>query len=847
MLSRVDDGALAALPELQRDALEVALLRRPSPSPRATTRLVASGFLTVVRRLAAGRPVLLAVDDWQWLDPPSRRILEHAARRLEEEHVGLVYTIRPPATGLPTGGVADERTTRLIIDPMPLAALGRMLGDRIGRPIARPQLVRIAEASGGNPFYALEIARLAEESGSHPSGGPFVPVPADLRKLTAARIRRLPPATRDAVLLAAVVSGPDRRIVDLDALGPAEEAGIVSIDEIGRIEFTHPLFAAAAYGSARAARRRELHRRAAALVAGAEEQARQLALASSGPDSDVASRLDEGAVTAAARGASDAAAELSELAAHLTPVDHAEARDARLLTAAWHQFDAGDLERAGDLAQTLLSGASTIALHAPALHLASNLAARRSNFGQAIELATRAVGLTRDDLELRATIELHLVWCAVSAGDFGSADSHARAAVADAEALGSNGLIADALAVLTMVEFLCGRGVDRARLDRALALEDSVMTRLFIMRPRLIEGMLQLWTGELDAARDALERAQADAAEQGLEGAVPMLSFYLVWTYVWRGELDLASGHAAHALEQAVLVGDPTATAIALSGCALAHAHAGDTSLARREAGEAAALFQQLGWRSAVMWPLWALGLAELSESNPAAVHSALGPVAEQVSRMGAGDPVLLMFLPDEIEALVALGELDQAEALLAPFERLAADHERLWATAVAARCRGMIESARGSKTAGLAAFDRALAAHAGAGMPFERARSLFAAGQALRRFKQRGRAAELLTAALAEFEAAGAPKWAARAQAELARTGRHSADASGLTETERRLAELAAAGLSNREIAARASVSVKTVEANLTRTYRKLGVRSRVGLAGALSATAEQPRRVET
>src|SRR6185312_8710314 len=145
---------------------------------------------------------------------------------------------------------------------------------------------------------------------------------------------------------AAVVSGPDRGSIDLAALAPAEEAGIVTVDGTGRIEFAHPLLAAAAYESVPAARRRELHRRAAEVVADPEERARHLALASAGPDPAVAGQLDQGAAAAAARGAFDAAADLAELASRLTPTDDAAAGARRLLAAARFQFDACDLDRA---------------------------------------------------------------------------------------------------------------------------------------------------------------------------------------------------------------------------------------------------------------------------------------------------------------------------------------------------------------------------------------------------------------------------------------------------------------------------------------------------------------------
>ena len=840
LLARVDGDVFAALPDPQRDALEVALLRRRPVDRGPDSRAVAAAFLTLIRGLAAERHLILAVDDWQWLDPPSRRVFEFAARRLEDEPVGLVCSIRPPAPGWP----ADDRVTRVAVGPLSLAALGRIVSANLGRPLPRPALVRIAEASGGNPFYALEIARLMSELGpERAAGAPRVPVPDDLRKLTAGRIRRLPPGTRDAVLLAAVVSGPDRANMDIEALTPAEDAGIVTVDAAGRIEFTHPLFAAAAYESVPAARRRELHRRAAELVAEPEERARQLALASAGPDPAVAGQLDVGAASAATRGAFEAAADLAELASRLTPPGDVADVSRRLLAAARYQFDAGDLDRADELAGQLLAAVPSGALHARALWLRSDVAARRSDFAEAGGLAATALDHAGDDRELRAAIELHLVYCTVSAGNLPGAEPYARAAVGDAEAIGHEGMLADALAVLTMAEFLSGRGLDRARLERALEIEDPAMARAFMMRPHVIQGMLQLWTGEVGEARRTLDAMHAELVARGQEGAAPMLAQYLVWARVWGGELESAARTAAAAVEAAELLDDPAVSAIALSASALVHANDGHSPVARREAGEALAHFERLGWRSGVIWPLWALGLADLVDGNPAGVHGLLGPLAEQVVLMGPTDPVLRMFVPDEVEALVALGELDLAQEYLEPFERSAAELERAWAVAAAGRCRGALEAARGAQDKAAAAFERALAAHDAVDMPLERARTRLLAGEAFRRFKQRGRAREMFEAALAAFETAGAPSWAARARDGLARVGRPGAGGDALTETERRLAELAASGLTNHEVAARAFVSVKTVEANLTRVYRKLGVRSRVGLANALhEAQGESP-----
>ncbi|MGH2858790.1 MAG: ATP-binding protein [Solirubrobacteraceae bacterium] len=152
LLSEVDESAFAALPAPQREALEVALLRI-SPTRRAAARPVAAGFLGLIRGLATVRPVVVAVDDWQWLDRPTREALEFAARRLDSERVGLVCSVRAPLAGALIGGaVTDERLRRVAVGPLSLAGLGRILSGRLGRPLSRPLLVRIATSTGATRF-----------------------------------------------------------------------------------------------------------------------------------------------------------------------------------------------------------------------------------------------------------------------------------------------------------------------------------------------------------------------------------------------------------------------------------------------------------------------------------------------------------------------------------------------------------------------------------------------------------------------------------------------------------------------------------------------------------------------
>lgn len=835
LLEPIGATALASLAAPQREALEVALLRTGPTEAGSISRAVAAGFLALIRRLAATRPLVIAVDDWQWLDLPSRRVIEFAARRLESEPLGLLCSVRSPAA-VPAFDqtVGAARVRRVVVGPLSLAALGRIVGARVKQPLPRPLLVRIAQASGGNPFYALEIARLLGERGHEPLAGAALPVPDDLRTLAVSRIRRLPVNARDAVLLAAVLANPTSEILRLDALGPAEEAGIVAVTGTGRVEFTHPLFASAAYESVAANRQRELHIHAAQLVSDPEQRARHLALGHGRRDAAVAAQLDEAAALAASRGAPAAAAELAELAIERTPSADAAPRHRRLAIAARFQLEAGDLARAEHLTNAAIAESTSSSVRAAALQVAAQLSVRRSDASHAAELAASALEAADDD-RTRAAIELDLVYCTSSLGDLAGAESHAEAAAAYAEAAGEHGILGDALAVLTMASFLFGRGRNMDRLREALRLEDPLMSRWWIMRPSVIHGLIQLWLGELDGALATLDAVHVQSIERGMESFTPTTSFYRVWASVWRGDFARAASWSEEARAAAEVLEDPWGLGMALAAEALVAGHTGQTDLARTSARESLALLERVQFRTGVIWPLWALGVAELSVENPAGADATLRGLVDQVGAMGAADPVLMMFLPDEVEALIALGELDRAAAYLEPFLRRAREFDRAWAMAAAERCRCGLDGALGDIDSAALAFDRALAAHERVAMPFERARTLLVAGQVFRRFKQRARARELLEEALSVFELLGAPLWAGRARGELARVGGPGTSPGGLTDTEERIARLVSEGLSNQEVALRAFVSVKTVESNLTRIYRKLGVDSRVALANSL------------
>jgi DNA-binding CsgD family transcriptional regulator len=193
-------------------------------------------------------------------------------------------------------------------------------------------------------------------------------------------------------------------------------------------------------------------------------------------------------------------------------------------------------------------------------------------------------------------------------------------------------------------------------------------------------------------------------------------------------------------------------------------------------------------------------------------------------------------FIPDAVEAFLATGRAEEAEPLIAAVETNGAMLQRPWMMAVGARCRAMILAHAGELDAAESVAHRAMAVHAQLPMPFERARTQLVLGQIQRRRRQRGHAARTFAEALVEFDRIGTKLWAARAGAELERTRVSSGGALELSPAERRVAERASAGMSNREIAAELFVSVKTVESGLSSVYRKLGIRSRAQLCAILT-----------
>jgi DNA-binding CsgD family transcriptional regulator len=337
--------------------------------------------------------------------------------------------------------------------------------------------------------------------------------------------------------------------------------------------------------------------------------------------------------------------------------------------------------------------------------------------------------------------------------------------------------------------------------------------------------------GRLGVARSELEGLLRRADEEGDEYARIIILQLL-------SHLEWCAGRPTQAAALAVdaLAGDDPTQYASLHRKARAEATLGDLATARHDAENARELAE--GAKDAIhaAHAHAVLGFLELS-SGDAEAADRLADLADRLLAMGLGEPAIFPFFPDAIEALVGVGDLERAEALLGWLEERGRSLDRTWALAAGARCRGLVASAKGDQVAALAAFDDSLAHHARLPFPFERGRTLLALGQTRRRGKQKRAAREALAAALAIFEEVGAPLWAEKARAELARIGGRTASAGDLTPTEQRVAELVAEGRSNKEVAGELFVTVKTVERNLSRVYEKLGVRSRSELARRFAA----------
>ncbi len=847
LFAPIPEGLLHQLPVPQRRALEVALLREEEDKRPLQQRSVSAAVLNALVLQSRSGPLLIAIDDVQWLDPPSRRVLQFAVRRIGTAPIGILVAFRSDGSGEdPLGlGLAfpHDRFYRVHVGPLDPSALDRVLRSRLHAAFSGPTLRQLERASEGNPFYALELGRVLLAVPEPLVLGRPLPVPSSLTQLLGARLARLPGATREALLVASAASRPTIELVRaaapdgerVDALDRAADAGIIEMHDAS-VRFTHPLLASVMYSQASESQRRRVHERLAEVVGDPEERATHLALAALHPDEAIASTIEKAARRAARRGAPDAAAGLLEQAMRLTPPRATGSAARRTLEAADQHIAAGETARARSLLEDVVASSGAGTARARALHRLSRVRVLEEGYGPARSLLEQALAEVGGDRALRASIERDIVLALTQVGSLSEALPHAYAGLEAAETAGQLALVAGALGYLCMARFLIGEGVDRELLDRAMALDERVGPAPLPEHPGIITGRLALavtlkWADRFEEARALLRSLRRDHLENGDEGSLAPVLFQLGELECWAGDWQAGTALAVEAHEVASRTGQTTAERLALTLEASVQAHRGEVEPARANAEASLARSEHAEDPRFVIRNLKVLGFLELSLGDPTAAHHHLERAIELEAGPGY-DPGVLRLLPDEVEALVSLGELQLARPLVERLEAKGKQLDRPWALATGARCRGLVEGASGEPDRALEALERAMVEHERLPQPFERGRTMLALGMAQRRARRRGPARETLGQALEIFEELGARLWAAKTRAELERIGGRVASRFELSETERRVAELVATGQTNREVAASLFLSAKTVETNLTHIYRKLGVSSRRQLA---------------
>ena len=845
LLGRVTETVLPALPSPRRRALEVVLGRAGVGPETVEPQVVGRATVEVLESLAAAGPLLIAIDDVPWLDPASARTLTFAIRRLESAPVGVLVTRRLTDGPLPLGledAVPQGRRERLPLGPLDPHDLELLVDERLSVPLPPALRRRMAAAAGGNPLYALELATAQGRAGL--PGDDLVALPARLEALLAERLGRLPPGATEPLAAVAALAAPtvasiaaalgEHAKAGLDA---ALDAGVLLVEE-GRLRFSHPLLGVAASGRVTASVRRALHTRLAATVADPEERARHLVLAVDGPDAATAAVVERGAERARARGAPEIAAELAEAAVRLTPPERSEEVRRRLVAAGYHRVTAGEVRRGREHLATALRDAPPGPIRTDLRWRLGMVMLADGDLARAVALMEAALAESSDEPALHAMVARRLAGPYWWQGRLPEALRLIRRAVELAEALDDPRGLLDALNLYAFGALVAGE-LPAGLPDRVEQLAAGALPLPAHEDPDLILGTVDLVRGDAGSAASRLERVYGRAVEQGNELGLTLALAWLVQVELARGRWTEAQRLADQGLRTARRMASTFSLAQTLLAAALVDAHLGNVEAAQATALELIETAERSGLVPLVLEGRAVLGFLALSRGHAHAAHAQLGPLLERLAEVGVGEPTWASLAWSELDALVDLGELDRAAALAEDLERRGRALDRPFALATAARARGLVLAAGGDLDGAVAELERSLAEHDRLGWPFERARSLLALGVVLRRGKRKGAARQTLEQAAAIFDGLGARLWTARAAAELARIGGRPPSTGGLTPTERRVAELVAEGLTNREVAALLFLSAKTVAAHLTSAYAKLGVRSRTELAHRLGGIA--------
>ena len=599
------------------------------------------------------------------------------------------------------------------------------------------------------------------------------------------------------------------------------------------MRFSHPLVGSVVYGRLTPLARRALHERLARDELDPDLRARHLALSTDEPDADLAALLEEAAGRAGERRALDLAAELAGHALRLTPAGDTEAARRRGQAEIAHTSAAGEVARALALADRLVAALPPGPGRAEVLVQRAELEHDDLETGDA--LLVQALEDAGDDELLRGRVLDLLGWVRGHfRGYLAEGLAFARESLEIADRTGDPELGMSVCAAVATMSSLAGEPRPDL-LERAVELERQIGRPLLWAGPRALVATDRRQSGDLEAASTLWAAWQADAASSGNERSRPYGLYQLASLECWRGNLTRAEEYVHEALEAARDNEDAHVEGWILYPLAFLAAWLGRPDEARETAARIVEWATRRGERPALARTRSLLGLLALSEGDAATAARELTAAAELLEEMGMAQPAAIPAVPDGVEALAGAGDLAGAQVLLDRLERQAAALDNPFARAFFERSSGLLLAARGEPDAGEPLLRDAALSFDRMGFRLEAARAVLGHGRALLRGGHRTRAADVLADARGRFVEMGAVLWAARAAEELERAAPGRA-AGELTAAERRVATLVARGRRNREIGQELYMSVATVEAHLTRIYRKLDIRSRSELAALVA-----------
>jgi len=845
---------LNAIPDRQADALASVFAIGPSkPADRFT---VDAATLNLMAAIAADGPVVVTVDDAQWVDRASLEALTFAGNRLEVEGIVLMFAVR---SGQPAAQQLSRFQT-LVLTGLDNSA-ARALVARAGlQAMSEASTSRLIEESGGNPLALLTLPATmkADDFAMWALGAEPLPLSSVIEDAFCDTIRVLPDQTRMALRLLAIMeagtpehfrSALERERLSVDDLDPAEDAGLISYQH-GQPGFRHPLVRAAAYRTSSAAGRRRAHLLAAQILEQAtsatalERRAWHLVAARTAPTEALAQTFQIAADNEFAAANYTVAGRLYKRSSELTPAGNNAMR--RMLQAA----NALRLAGAIDEARTLLRNAMTLGSD-PELRAAIDYAHYR--------LQVYAGGMIdgRDGLIKTgaAAAKLHPAQAAQILGDAALASTvigdlpTARATAEQAMQLagksdGSDPPLAVA-AVNAMVKAISGDPVGARRLLHPRAAEIDALDPMgieFVYQVPLELSIAHLASEEAGRARTLLARAVDGARQLSAAGLLPFRCGSLGRIDFWQGRWASALALVHEALRLADDTGWATERPSNLATLARIEAMSGHPEESRRHAIEGVAASEAIGAGTYLAFAQIALGALELTAGNQAAAISHFEEVSAFSDDVGFSNSPVMWWSSDLLECYVSEGMDDAAQRELSRLEKVAANPDMPTTAAVTARSRALLEPAAFEEH-----MTEALRLHSISDMPFERARTELMIGQRVRRHNQPAKARPPLTSALAIFDRLGAPDWASRARSELQATGIRipQSEAPGLatlTPQELQVALAVARGHSNREVAGLLFLSTKTVEFHLSNVYRKLGINRRTRLVTMVTQQASLP-----